>query len=427
MFDWIKRGFQKAQPAADPYEQFIRDLVAECQRRNCMPKSYDPQARAFLFDSRDGGEMSFQLGNIFGIWLQQDTSDRAGSITRFVQSVEEACKLPLIVPEKLPGELMPGIRSRTQISNALIRNWTLGAPTDDSTATAFVPFEGDLVACVLRTFDYSLSPMANNNLSVGGLSFEQAMSHARKNFHDRLPRPVFEPFGDEVYCCSNLADHQSALLLLQPGQDYPLPPIDGGPIATVPGRNLFYLTGSANRPGLARLLDIAERAQQKPHFCSSAILQWDGGRWGEARLDADLAARQRWIAQHQLATDYQSQQQLLDSYHLQQGKDIFIASFRLYSPKDSSVLISTAALGSGTTGTLLPRADELLFIKQIVDPQTGLASRDRVEDDVTVTWSSAMDIVGHLLESVPYLNPPRFRAVGFPQTEEWARLKAAAR
>lgn len=426
MLDWIKRGFKRAQPAADPYEQFVVEFATECKRQNCMPKSYDPQARAFLFGREDGGEWNFHLDNMFGLWLPQERSGRAELITRFVHSVEEARRPNIIDPEKLPGELMPAIRSRAQISNALIRNWTAGAPTDDSTATAFAPFEGDLVACVVRSLAYGIAQMAHNNLSVGNLSLEQAMSHALKNFRDRLPRPAFEPFGDGVFCCSNLEDYQSALLLLEPGRDYSLPPIDGAPIAGVPSRNLFYLTGSANRPGLARLLDIAGQAHQMPHFCSSAVLQWNGGRWSEALMgDDDFAARRRATAQHQLAADYASQKQLLDNYHHQQGQDIFVASLMLFSPKDSSELISSAALGSSTTGTLLPRTDRLLFVKQIVDPQTGLAA-EKPEDSVNVTWSSAMDIVGHLFEPMPYLYPLRLRALGFPQSDDWPRLKAVA-
>jgi hypothetical protein len=37
-----------------------------------------------------------------------------------------------------------------------------------------------------------------------------------------------------------------------------------------------------------------------------------------------------------------------------------------------------------------------------------------------------MEIAGDLFEPVPYLCPPRLRALGFPQGDAWARLKAAA-
>src|SRR5262245_45186255 len=110
MFDWIKKSLKRAQPAVDPFERFVVDFATECKRQHFMPKSYDPQARAFVFGRDDGGAWSVQLGNMFGHWLQQDEGGRGELITRFVRSIEAACKSDDIPPEKLPGELMPGIR-----------------------------------------------------------------------------------------------------------------------------------------------------------------------------------------------------------------------------------------------------------------------------------------------------------------------------
>lgn len=426
MFDRIKRGL-RARRLANQYEQFVREFTAECQRQNCMPKSYDPQACAFVFSRGDAGDMAFHLHNVFGEWGANDKSGKAELIARFVHSIDESCRNSTISPEKLPGELMPGIRSRAQISNLLIHNWIAGAPIDDSSATAFLPFAGDMVACVLRSLPYSKSQMAHANLSVANLSIEQAMDRAMANFRSALPSPVFEPHGEGVFCCKNLEDHQSALLLLEPGKDYPLPPIDGAPIAIAPRKELLFVTGRANRPGLVKLLDIAADAHQMPHFGSSTILQWDGHRWVLLSIDddADLAARQQEIAQLQSGRDYGSQKQLLDRYHQSLGQDIFVPNVMFYQRTCGPGMIGLTTLGSGTTGTLLPRADRILFGKQILDPQTGLA-QPKPADAVTVAWSDAIDIVGDLLEPVPYLHPPRFRALGFPQGDAWARLKAAA-
>jgi hypothetical protein len=424
MFDWIQRRFKKTPSAAEHYEQFVRDFVAECQRQNIRPKSYDPQARAFVIGGDDDYEMTFHLHNVFGEWLARNQDGRAELIVRFVHSVVEAIRNNAISPERLPDELMPGIRSRAQISNVLIQHWIAGAPPDDSSATAFLPLTGDLVLCALRDMPYSMSQMTRANLAFANLPLKQAIPRAMANFRSKIPQPVFEAQGNGLFLCNNLADHQSALLLLAPGREYPLPAIDGTPVAVVPTRNLFYLTGNASRTGLAKALDIAQQAHQMPHFSSSALLQWDGQRWSEALIAADgLAVRQREIAKHQLAADYESQKQLLDQYHHKQGKDIYVAGVMLYRGKDSSELFSVTTLASGTTGTLLPQADRLSFVQQIIDERTGLAQREP-QDIVDVAWSDAMNIVGHLFEPVPYLYPPRLRALGFPQANDWARLKA---
>jgi hypothetical protein len=43
-----------------------------------------------------------------------------------------------------------------------------------------------------------------------------------------------------------------------------------------------------------------------------------------------------------------------------------------------------------------------------------------------VAWADAMSIAGDLFEQLPYLFPPRFKALGFPATDAWTKLKAAA-
>jgi hypothetical protein len=426
MFEWLKTRLVGQQAAADPYEEFVREFVAECQRQRLVPKSYDANTRAFVFIRDDGSEMTYFMHNGFREWLDRDRQGRTELMTRWVASIFDSLGNHELDPDKLPDELVPGIRSHAQISNVLIRNWTAGAPSDDSTATAFQPFAGDLVACVLRDQTNSMAQMTGVNLTFAKLPLDQAMARAMANFHRRIPTPVFEAMGSGLFGSNNLSDHQSAMLLLRPGVDYPLPAIDGTPVAIVPSRNVFYLTGSASTTGLAKALDIAQKANQMGHFLSSAILQWDGSRWVEAELAGELAARQREIRQHQIAEDYNSQKELLDLYHQSKGQDIFVASVLLFRPKNSRELVSVATLASGTTGTLLPHADRLFFGKQVIDPQTGLAQRDP-GDKADVAWSDAMAIAGHLFETVPYLYPPRLKALGFPSDDLWTRLKAVAR
>ena len=425
MFDWIRKRLFGAQPA-DPHDEFVLAFVAECRRQGIQPKSYDPNARGFLFVRDDASETIHYMHNGYLEWLGRNQDGRVAFTAKMVRSVVDGVRNNLLDTDKLPGQLMPGIRSHAQISNLLILNWTAGAPADDSSATAFRSFVGGLVACAMRDLPDSMSQLTHANLAVAGLSLDQAMEHAMTNFRSRIPRPVFEPVRDGLFGCNNLVDHQSAMLLLTPGADYDLPAIDGAPVAVVPTRNLFYLTGSASRAGLASALDLAQGANQMPWYCSSALLQWDGRRWIEAELTGDLAMRQRELKQRQLADEYARQKERLDQYHQSKGQDIYVSGQMVFRPKDSPELFSVTSLGSGTTGTFLPHADRLTFVKQIVDPQTGLAYGPPA-DAADVAWPDAMAIAGHLFEPVPYIHPPRLRALGFPAEDIWARLKTVAR
>jgi hypothetical protein len=425
MFNWTKRAAPQKQLIVEYYERFVREFVAECQRQGRLLKGYDRGARSLVFG--DGsGEMRFQLDNIFATWLKQDRNGRAEVISRFARAGAEANKPAAISPERLPDELMPGVRSRVQICNALLQSWIDGAPIDDSAGTAWLPFVGDLAACVVRNKRHTMSQVTRANLVFANLPIDRAIRQAMENFRASAPSPIFDPVDPGVFGCRNLEDHQSALLLLEPGEDYLLPPLQGAPVALVPSRNLFFLTGSEDVRGMARLLEIAQGAHQMPNFCSSTMLQWTGHRWSEFhfRPGSAGARRRREISQVQSATDYGFQKQLLDQFHHKQGQDICVANLLFYRGTDvEASVFSVTGLASGATGTLLPRADRLSFVSQTIDPNTGLAQKD-ASDIANVAWSEAMDIAGDLFEPVPFLYPPRLRALGFPDADTWATLKA---
>ena len=248
MLGWIKNALGGGRRVADPFEQLVRDFVEECRRQNTLPKSYDPQERTFTFNGADGGDMKCHLDNVFRAWLAAEQRDRAEVIRRFVQSLVETTTPTSLNPQSLPRELMPGIRSHSQISNVMIQNWIAGAPADDANATAFLPFLGDMVACTIRDLPHTMSQMAHVDLARAELPIERAMELAMANFRTKLPAPVFQALGDGLFGCNNLEDHQSALLLLRPGTDYALPPLKGALVALVPGRIFFTSPAARTRP-----------------------------------------------------------------------------------------------------------------------------------------------------------------------------------
>ncbi|MET3841621.1 hypothetical protein [Bradyrhizobium sp. OAE829] len=425
MFDWIKKNLFGRQPQVDPYDQCVIEFIEECRRQGCVLSSYDHQDRSFRFGTDAG--LKVQLDNLFASWLPLDQHGRAEAVAKFVRSIVESGENTEISPETLSEQLMPGIRARTLIGGAMLQNWIAGAPADGTTEIAWLPFAGDLAACVVWDKPLTMAPMTRLNLKFADIPIDRAMSRAMTNFRARMPAVVFEPVGKGVFGCNMLDDHQSALLLLQLGKDYVVPPLEGTPVALVPSRNTFYVTGSANTAGLTTLLDRSETASQLPHFCSSMILQWAGDRWSEFHFDSGTANadRQRRIALDRLTNDYRVQKQLLDQFYQKQSLDIPVSEVLVFhKPNQETSLVTVTALGSAARGTLLPQVERLNFVKQTIDPRTGQAQADDVAD---VAWSEAMDVVGSLLEPVPYLYPPRFRALGFPDAVAWAKLKALTR
>jgi len=174
MFGWIKKNLFGIQPEVDPHDQCAIEFIEECKRQGCVPASYDPQARSFQFT--DGRNV--HLHNLFATWLPLDQRGRAEAIERFVRSIDESPKHADISPEMLPDQLMPGIRPRALIGNALLQHWIAGAPADATTEIAWLPFAGDLAACVVRDMPLTMAPMARENLTFADLLIEDAMSKA---------------------------------------------------------------------------------------------------------------------------------------------------------------------------------------------------------------------------------------------------------
>jgi hypothetical protein len=430
MFNHLRSLFRPRPAITDPYEQFVLAFIEERKRQGRQPTSYDHQARSFVFsDTKEESHKVF-LENVFRMWGGSDARSRVEQLSRFVRSIGEAETAVDIDPSKLAAELMPGVRSRTLISHTLIQNWMGGYREGNAAEMAWTPLCGELAACVIRDLPDSMVPMTRSNLDFAKLSFDRAMACAMAQFRAKAPVPEFEPVprAAGLFYCGNLEDYQSSLLLMAPGREFVFPPLDGDPVALVPARNQFFVSGSRNRPALSALLNLAETAGRQAHFCSSALWVWRDGCWLEYAFNAGTheAIKQRQMAVAQLASDYDQQKGLLDHLHQTQNTDIYVAEFMVCRKNDDDGSeFSFTTLASGTNGTLLPVADRLIFVDQVVDPQTGMAA-EKAREIVQVAWSDAMAVAGPLLEPVPHLYPPRYRAVGFPDADTRSRLRTKA-
>src|SRR5437867_4246648 len=158
---------------ADPYEQFVVAFIEECGRQGRKPTSYDHQTHSFVFGDSKGSNHTVFIENSFRAWCQGTPKARAEQLSRFVRSLGET--EAGIDPANLAAGLMPGIRSRVLLSHALIQNWIQGAPEGNDNETAWTPFCGELVACVVRDRQDSMALVTRSHLESAKLSFEQAM------------------------------------------------------------------------------------------------------------------------------------------------------------------------------------------------------------------------------------------------------------
>lgn len=411
MFGRIKSLFQPKATISNPYEQFVMAFVDECRRQGHKPREYDHQNRAFVVEDRVGREVTVHVENGFRQWLGDDERRRADQLARFVRGVFEAASTSDIMPPL--GELMPGVRSRTLISNALLQSRD-SSPTQDDAEIAWAPICGELVAMVNHDRPDTLHPLTRRVLGSGKLSFAAAMKHAMANLRDRVPAPQFtQPGPPGLFFCNNLEDFQSSLLLLIPDVDFRFPTLAGDPVALVPSRNQFFVTGSDDPLGLDALVALSDTAHELPHFLSTGLFVWRDGRWSSFILPAgtEQAAKHRVIVLETAATDYHGQKALLDQKHAAQGAAVVALEFMMFQPQPGSEFSATL-VDSQSPEVLLPKTDRIRFV-----------DANQAQETLDVTWADAMAIAGALFEPVAGLYPERVRMRGYPTPEMWAELK----
>jgi hypothetical protein len=407
-----------------PRDQLVIDLIDELKRRGIQTQggTYNHQDYSLTVEGRKLG-----LGNLFLEWRLRRRRDKAELVKRFLDSVLQIGK-PLPSFDAAAEKLVPLVRSRSNICLWLLEAWCGGAPDGNAAETAWAPFVGDLVTAVGLDMGSGISRMERSNLEHLGVTLDTAFQRALANLQRGAPRLVFGQVGHGmprgVFHSDSASDYQSSMLLL-PDRFPRLPEGDGDLVAMVPGRNSMWITGSRNEAGISALFDVGEKSLSSLHHrCSTTLLRLDGGRWVPFAPDSNesLATRYQTLVKKQEATDYALQKSVLEQLHRARSDPAYVAPFNLSLKSDASR--SWVAWASGVDSMLLPRAEFMIFVEQILDG-TGRAIGSK--RSIEVAWDSASPLVRDLMEEVPDLYPLRYRAGRFPDAAVLAELERRGR
>lgn len=401
-----------------PRDQLVIDLVEELKRRGIQGGTYDHQEYSLTVAGKKIG-----FGNLFLEWRLRGRRDKAELVKRFLDGILQV-ETPLATYDVAAEKLVPLVRSRSNICLWLLESQCGGAPMGNAAETAWAPLVGDLVTAVGLDRDNGIGRMARANLEHLGVALDTALERALANFREQAPRLVFVQVGHGmprgVFHSDSASDYQSSMLLL-PDRFPRLSEGDGDLIAMVPGRNSMWITGSRNEAGISALLDVGEKSLSSvAHRCSTTLLRLESGKWVSFGPDSNesLVRRYRTLVKKQNATDYALQKSVLDQLHRVRNDPTYVAQFNLSFKGDASR--SWAAWASGVDSMLLPRAEFIVFVEQILDG-TGRAIGSK--RSIEVAWESAYPLVQNLMDEVPDLYPFRYRAGRFPDAAVLAELE----
>lgn len=403
-----------------PREQLVVDVANELKRRGLTGGSYDHQGYAITV-----GSATIGLNNLFLEWRLLGRRDKASLVKRWLDATLDGLKpSPLGSYGQVAEKLVPLVRSRPDICLKLLNNQSVGAPAGNSAETAWAPFVGDLVTAVGIDDKNGIASVLRANLDHLGVGLDAAFQRALDNFRKQAPRLVFVEIGQGlprgVFHSESASDYQSSMLLL-PDRFPHLPEESGDPIVSVPGRNSMWMTGSRNEAAISALLDIGEKSLNSVHHrCSTELLRLQTGTWTPFVPDSNEHLRNKYQAllKKQEAVNYGQQTALLNKLLQMRGEDIYVGQSNLLVNGDHT---KSWTAWASHADSMLPRADFIVLVEQIVDPSSGRATGSR--GSIEVAWNEAFPFVHDLMEEVADIYPPRYRVRRFPDGATLSQLE----
>ncbi len=370
---------------------------------------FDTQSRTIRY--QQGGQNYTVNPNNFYIDYGKSNSDLA----TFLQSCSASllsvqAPRPQSLAEAGPN-LLPVVRDRRYLDMAILMAKV--SATKAKVEVPSFPFRalaGELVVTLGLDTPTATSVVAATELESWGTSFDAAYKVALANLRARTQGSLNE-VRPGLYL-SDWRDGYDASRLLLPELFASLK-LRGDPVIAVPSRSLLVVAGSADPEALAALAGVtAEVLGEESRPLSADVIQFSEQHWREAATSVSQQPRLLKARQLLLQRDYNQQAELLNQLNQAQGKDIFVASYKLADSAQDQPHRNITQVSEGVGLTLLPRADELAFLT-------------RAQEFLLVPWTVAEEVLGSALKRIA-IHPARYRYQGFPDAAQLERLRARA-
>jgi hypothetical protein len=366
------------------------------------------------FSLKLGGGSTVFLSNVYANYCRVKRSLRETVVSEFVAAAASIPSLPVIPSDfaVVKPSLMPVIRDAASFSMVQLQNRKEG--WDDSGLEVVArEVAGGLVVGLAYDTERNITSINRDTFEKWGVSLEEAFKAAKENLWEKTDPARLAGQGGGVYC-GQWGDSYDSSRILFTELIYRLS-VDGDPVAFVPNRDQFWVTGTDNLAGLAAILKGGVQSHFKQgHPLSPDLYVLIDGNWS-VYVPADRSLRDLWmtIKRQREAIDYAQQQKLLNEIHETEKIDIFVASYKIYEPKNGTPY--SACVWTNGIDSSLPQTEKIAFL---MDSESA--------DHFIVPWEEAAGVIGNLLEQEADLIPVRYRVRDFPSAEQIVRLRQLA-
>lgn len=383
---------------------FARQLIRQLRRAgDRRPTNFD--AEKFTLELFEDGRKigSMNLRNLYEEFIRAPRSERPAWWSRTLRGLLTKAAVPEDFEDARP-DLRPIVRTRSYVESLRLQAEIEGAPPSP---IPYVPVGDHLMACLAYDLPSSLVYIHQRQLNDWGITLYEGMEVAQQNLAETpckilaLDKHIFIPSAGDAYDATRILLHDMLERL----------PFAGDPVAMAVNVNKLIFAGADDDRGLTMMVDLAEKFADEPRPLCSVPLRFSDGEWRTWMPAADHPdfRRFRMLQLGYLASEYESQKQLLDALHEARQVDQFVASFTAVQKNDR--LFSYAVWSKGVP-THLPETDEVFFF----DPDQNTMRR--------APWQRVVDTMHAAMEARDDRYPPRWFVDGFPTPEQFTAMDA---
>jgi len=387
-------------------DQFATLFVAAARRQGF---DGDVTYKADEFRLLLGEGSFFNLHNAYHAYCNTRGSEQKRALQGFVSALASSTQTTPQQAAQARPMLRPVIRSRSALEDIRLHHVRTEG-NDTAFHPAFLSFGDDCVVLLALDHPDAISTLTNGPEAAWQLTFDQALAIAVDNLRDapddfsELTPGVFRGAWADGY------DISRALLpdMLE------RVPVRGRPVFMMPTRDVLLVTGDNDDAGLITMVELCHQAVQHGRVVSAHMYHYEE-RQAQRYVpeDAGLAQRLAHLARLLEKAEYDAQKAALDHIHEEQGADIYVANYNLFTADDDPAMSFSLASWTRGVDTSLPKVDRLALV------------RPDAEDDIgevrVVSWEQAAHLLEPLLtEERGY--PVRYRTQGFPEDAQLAQL-----
>lgn len=388
-------------PSKDQFARMLQDAIQKAGEKD--PIRYD--AEAFCLHAKGEGENTLHLTNAYHEYCGAAKSQRQTVVRNFVQTWFSSRKEMPDDFESARPDLRPGVRNRMLFEHTAM---TLKAAGKSGMNWPYQVLGEFLGVGLIYDLPSTMMQLQQHHLDQWQTDFDTAFEVACDNLRE-VTTQTLHPVAPGVWVSPWRDNYDPARMLLT---DYiRRHPVTGDPVAMVPNRDTFLLTGSQDSAGLAKLVETAEAAYEHSRPLSGMAFRLTAAdEWVPFLPAPGRPGCQKFqlLRVKSIGSDYADQKATLDELHRNTDRDIFVASYSAVAMQGTGEIRSYCVWSAGVVA-FLPKTDYIYFFRP----------RDNENGDIvaTVPWDKAAAVLGDRIKPVG-IYPERYLVEGFPSEAE---------